>query len=149
MDNKYWLEYVKHCYDLVLESEKNSALILEHEIEAYIVHLMARNFNRLDIGENPIAIQLLEYINQKSNKEKLLLAADECLLIHSFPLKKSKWPSKNYYMDMGIIAYGLANHIMEKNFQAASTIMYGIFNRTFENLLVLPNFDLGDNKKIH
>ncbi len=135
MDNKHWLEYVKHCYDLVIEAEGNTQLILNHEIEAYVVHLMAKNFNRIDIGETPIAIQLLTSLQNRLAKEKLLHTADECILIHSFPLKKSKWPNQNYYRDMGTIAYGLAEHAMEKHFDNASKVMSGIFNRNFDRLL--------------
>lgn len=135
MNNKHWLEYVKNCYDLVVEAEGNTNLVLEHEVEAYVVHLMARNFNRVDIGDSPIAIQMLNAINGNIPREKLIYTADECLLIHSFPLKKSKWPSKNYYMDMGTVAYGLAGHMMEKHFEPASKVMYGIFNRNLEKLL--------------
>src|SRR5579875_371949 len=108
MNDKYWFDYVKYCYDLVLESEGNSQLILEHEIEAYVVHLMARNFNRVDIGDTPIAIKMLTAIN-KANKELYLSTGDECLLIHSFPIRKSKWPSENYYLEIGATAYSLAD----------------------------------------
>lgn len=51
------------------------------------------------------------------------------MLIHSYPLRQAKWPTKSYYQDMGMIAYGMAGHIMEKNFIPASTIIYNIFNR--------------------
>jgi len=132
---QHFLEYVKHCYDLVVESEGNSQLILEHEVEAHIVHLMAKNFNRMDIGETPIAIQVLTAMNEGLGKDKLIAAADECLLINSFPLKRKKWPNANYYKDMGVVAYGLAGHIMENHFEPASKIMYGIFNRNMDRLL--------------
>lgn len=135
MNNEIWLEYVKHCYDLVIESEGNAHLTLKHEVEVYVVHLMAKNFNRADIGENPIAIQILTALSENNSREKLIAAADECLLIQSFPLRRSKWPSETYYQSMGVTAYGLAGHIMERHFEAASKIMYGIFNRNLEKLL--------------
>lgn len=124
----HWFDYVKSCYDLVLESEGKTNIFLEHEVEAYVVHLMAKNFNRVNIGQESIAIQMLEAI-QKGGKEKLTQAGDECLIIHSYPLKQAKWPTKSYYLDMGLIAYGMAGHMMEKNFVSASTILYHIFNR--------------------
>jgi hypothetical protein len=140
MDNRYWLDYVKYCYDLVIESEGNSKLILEHEVEAYVVHLMAKNFNRVDIGENPIAIQILTTMH-KTNKESYLNTGDECLLIHSFPIKRSKWPSPTYYLEMGATAYGLANHIMAKHVEPASKIMIGIFNRNIDQLGQILKFN--------
>lgn len=140
MNDKYWFEYVKHCYDLVVESEGNSQLVLEHEVEAYVVHLMAKNFNRVDIGSNPIAIQVMTALNSP-NKEKYLAAADECLLIHSFPLKQTKWPTKTYYLEMGSVAYGLAGHMMEKHVEPATKIMSGIFARKFDQMGQILNFN--------
>jgi hypothetical protein len=126
--NKFWFEYVKSCYDLVLESEKTTSIILNHEVEAYIVHLLAKNFERTDIGDNIMAFQIMEALHKKNNSE-LLSIGDECLLIYSYPFRKSKWPSNDYYKDIGIIAYGLANHIMEKHFNLASKILYTVFNK--------------------
>ena len=47
--SKYWYEYVKASYDLVIESEGQSEVFLEDEVEVYVVHLFARNFTRTDI----------------------------------------------------------------------------------------------------
>jgi len=129
MSDEYWFDYVKHCYDLVIESEGKINLALSHDVEAYVVHLMARNFNRIDIGDYPISIKILEASNL--GKTAYIAAADECLLIQSFPIKKSKWPTTNYYLEMGAIAYGLAGHMMQKHVEPASRVMAGIFNRQF------------------
>lgn len=128
MSSKYWLDYVKSCYDLVVESERVTSTYLAHEVEAYIVHLLARNFERTDIGANPVAIMMLEAV-AGLNEKKLLYIADECLLINSYPLKPHRWPTSTYYEDIGTTAYGLANHIMERNFKVASTVLGGIFRR--------------------
>lgn len=130
--NLHWQEYVKNCYDLVIETEHMSKKYLPHEAEAYVVHLMANSFKRVDIGAKPVAIMLMEAI-QKNNKNDLAYVGSECLLIQSFPLKMNKWPSENYYVDMGTSAFGLAGHIMEKNFKIASEIMRFMFNRKFED----------------
>jgi len=120
----HWQEYVRAAYDLIIESEGLSATFLDHEVEAYVVHLFAKNFNRKDIGQTPIAIQML------MAESKYQPIADECLLIDSFPLKKKHWPTETYYRDMGQIAYGLANiEIMEKNFNAASKVLSTVFRR--------------------
>lgn len=126
---KHWLEYVKHCYDLVLESEGRVNLVLDHEVEAYVVHLMARNFQRTDIGQVAIAIKMMQALNT-GGKDNLVEVADECLLIHSYPLKRQCWPSATYYRDMGTTAYGMADHIMEEHFVPAGRVLNGIFRRT-------------------
>lgn len=119
----HWQEYVRAAYDLILESEGQSAVYLDSEVETYIVHLFAKNFRRLDIGEQPIAIQILSTTNYQP-------VADECLLINSYPLKRRRWPSDTYYVEMGKIAYGLANiEIMEHNFEQASRVLHKVFSR--------------------
>lgn len=119
----HWQDYVRAAYDLVIESEGLTSVFLEHEVEAYVVHLFAKNFNRTDIGENPIAIQILSTNNYQP-------IGDECLLINSFPLKRRRWPSETYYVDMGVIAYGMANlPLMERNFENASKVLHAVFKR--------------------
>lgn len=124
----YWQEYVKAAYDLILESEGRCNIFLEHEVEAYVVHLFAQNFKRINIGDEPIAIQMLTEMQKPKKQAKYKPIADECLLINSYPLKKQKWPSETYYQDMGCIAYGLANiDKMEKNFINASKVLNAMF----------------------
>jgi hypothetical protein len=119
----HWQEYVRAAYDLIIESEGLSSTFLDHEVEAYVVHLFAKNFNRTDIGDTPIAIQILSTSNYQP-------IGDECLLINSFPLKKRRWPSNTYYIEMGTIAYGMANlTLMEKNFENASKVLHTVFKR--------------------
>lgn len=125
----HYLEYVKVCFDLVIESEQVTQVILPHNAEAYLVHLMARNFERTDIGEYAIALQMLENLNKK-NKAEYDKIGDECLLIQSYPLKKGRWPSETYYAEMGKMAYYLAdNHDMEKSFFEASQVLSSIFRK--------------------
>ena len=90
--NNYWFEYVKSCYDLVIESEGFTNLMLAHEVEAYVVHLMANNFNRIDIGNEAIAIKMMSAMNS-GRRQDFLNVGDECLLIHSYPFKQKRWPS--------------------------------------------------------
>ena len=122
-----WYEYTRSCYDLVMESE-GATVILEHEIEAYVVHMMARYFDCPTIGERAMAIVMMEAM-QNRDREKYLSVGDECLLIYSYPLKKQRWPSATYYRDLGTTAYGMAGHIMERHFVPASQVITGIFNK--------------------
>jgi hypothetical protein len=126
--NNHWFDYVKSCYDLVLESEGFNNLILDHDVEAYIVHLMANNFQRTDIGNEAISIKMLLAMNTGKQKD-FLNVADECLLIHSYPLKQRRWPTPTYYSEMGITAYGMAGHLMENHFESAGRILNSIFRK--------------------
>lgn len=127
--SKYWFDYVKSCYDLVVESEGLTEIVLDHEIEAYVVHLMANNFQRTNIGDQAVAIKMLSAV-QSGKRQNLLDVADECLLIHSYPFRRPSWPSPSYYQDMGTTAYGLAGHSMEDHFVPAGRVINAIFNRT-------------------
>lgn len=126
-----WFKYVSPCYDLIKEGEQEVEVKLNQDVEAHIVHLMAKNFNMVNIGNQAIAIKFLEAVNSSKSKDDFILIGDECLLIHSFPLKINKWPNKKYYQEMGITSYGLANHIMEKNFEIAGKVLSAVFNRKF------------------
>ena len=123
-----WFDYVKSCYDLVIETEGRLNVMLKHDVEAYVVHLMANNFERADIGSKIISIELMQAM-QRGDKDRYKNVGDECLLVHSFPLKKQRWPSPTYYQDMGMIAYGYANHMMEEHFVPASKVLTAVFNR--------------------
>lgn len=119
----FWQDYIRAAYDLILESEGQSSTYLDNDVEAYIVHLFAKNFCRTDIGVEPIAIQILSTKNYQP-------IADECLLINSYPLKKRRWPSETYYVEMGTTAYGLANlPKMETHFEDASKVLHTVFRK--------------------
>lgn len=125
----HWFEYVKVCFDLVIASERDNQVILRHNTEAYVVHLMARNFERTDIGDCAIAIKMLENYH-KRDRDTYSQIGDECLLIQSYPFKKAKWPSENYYAEMGQLAYYMAdNQIMHKDFKQASLVLSGVFKQ--------------------
>lgn len=105
---KYWYEYVKSSYDLILEAEGKSQTYLNDEIESYLVRLLAKWFDNNDIPPStPIAIMLMSAMQEKDSK-KMAYAADACLFYDGFKFKHSKWPSQNYYRDMGTMAYGMA-----------------------------------------
>ena len=118
-----WNDFVRASYDLIMESEGLSNTYLLDEVETYVVHLLAKNFNNLNIDEEAIAIQILSGTDYQH-------IGDECLLINSYPLKRRRWPSQTYYRDMGTIAYGMANiTIMENNFDSASKVLHSVFCR--------------------
>lgn len=131
MNNLYWMKYVNSCYNLIIESEDEVKIKLDMDVQAHIVHLMAKNMDNFYVTGEPIAIKFLEAINKKKYKEEFILIGDECLLIHSFPLKYSKWPNPQYYRDIGVTSYNMAEHIMAKNFESAGRVLAAVFNRKY------------------
>ena len=120
---EHWYEYVRAAYDLILESEGQTAVYLNADVEQYVVHVFAKNFTRIDIGNEPIAIKMMSSTNYQH-------IGDECLLINSMGARRRRWPSETYYIEMGQTAYGLANiEIMEQHFEDASRVLHTIFKK--------------------
>ena len=80
---------------------------MEHDLEAYIVHLFAHYMDKPRVNTVPVGIKMLSSVNLpiKAKKELLKDVGDECLLINSMEWGKSKWPTEIYYADMGQMAY--------------------------------------------
>lgn len=107
---KYWQEYIRSSYELVLEAEGKTSAFLNEDIESYLVRLLARWFDRNDIPpDTPVAILLMTALQSGRDKDqKLAHVADVCLFYDAFKYKQPKWPTINYYRDMGTMAYGMA-----------------------------------------
>jgi hypothetical protein len=104
---QHFLTYVKHSYEVILEAENKLCINLEHDTEAYMVHLFARYLDNPDINKEPVCIKIMQGVGLPKEQKRVMLqsAADECLLINGFELAKSRWPSNDYYKDMGTLAY--------------------------------------------
>ena len=102
-----WEAYVKESYELVRRAECELTVNLEHDLEAYIVHLFAHYMDKPKVNTVPVGVKLLTSVNLpvKAKKELLKDVGDECLLINSMEWGKSKWPTEIYYADIGQMAY--------------------------------------------
>ncbi len=135
MSSAHWLSYVKSCYDLVMEAQSKTRNTLPHEVEAYVVHLMAKNFESMQLQSSPVCLQILEALQNpdilhkasQMQEMKLVAVGEQCLLIQGLHFFQSKWPSHDYFSKMGTIAYGLAGHMMEHYFAQATDIFHVIF----------------------
>ena len=105
---KYWMDYVKASYEVILYGESKAGIILEQEIEACVVHTFARYMENPNIPTDAIAIQLMTSLNETGEirKQHLQKVAEECILIDGLHLNSRKWPSKNYFVEMGKVALG-------------------------------------------
>jgi hypothetical protein len=105
----HWLTYVRHSYEVVLEAEAKLCVNLEHNTEAYMVHLFARYMDNPLLNTEPVCIRILEGsgLPRDQKKDVMIKAADECLLIDGLSLSKKRWPNDHYYKDLGIAAYDM------------------------------------------
>jgi hypothetical protein len=102
-----WETYVKESYSLIKEAEQALSITLEHNVEAYLVHLFAHFMDKPNINTEPVCIKLMASANLPIAQRKVLLkdVGDECLLINAMEWNKRRWPSNSYYAEMGQMAY--------------------------------------------
>lgn len=102
-----WDVYVKESYELIKEAEHSLTITLEHQIEAYLVHLFAHFLDKPKINTEPLGIKLMSSAILPVTRRKQILkeVGDECLLINAMEWNKPRWPSANYYADIGQAAY--------------------------------------------
>lgn len=103
---QHWMTYVKAAYEVIMIAEDRSSVNLEHEVEAFLVHTFARYMEKPNIPSDTIALKMLATTNERgeTRKQHLQEIAEECLLIDGLELNNRRWPSKNYYKDMGKLA---------------------------------------------
>lgn len=102
------MDYVKASYEVILYGEGKAGINLDHEIEAFVVHTFARYMENPNIPSDAIAIQLMSSLNKTGEirKQHLQKVAEECILIDGLDLNSRRWPSQNYFVDMGKVALG-------------------------------------------
>ena len=102
-----WEIYIKEAYSLIKRAENELVIDLQHDLEAYLVHLYAHYLDRPLVNTEPVGIKLLSSNMLPISQRKLVLKdiGDECLIIHAMEWGKHRWPSSSYYADLGQMAY--------------------------------------------
>ena len=103
----HWETYVRESYELIKEAEQQLTINLKHEVEAYVVHVFAHFLDKPQINTEPLGVKLLasNMLSVTQRKQVLKDVADECLLINAMEWNKRRWPSDNYYQELGQTAY--------------------------------------------
>ena len=140
---KYWQEYFKTSYEMVIEAEGKTSTLLNDEVESYLVRLLTKWFDKNQIPpETPVAIMLMNAMQAHRDRHiQLAEVAEICLFYDGFKIKQRRWPTAKYYYDMGTMAYGMAYvasndslyNQLEENFTVCSQILTTIqkFNDTY------------------
>ncbi len=66
---KHFLTYVKHSYDVIVETEARISINLEHEIEAFVVHTFAKYMEQPNIPTDAIALKMMAAVNETRDTE--------------------------------------------------------------------------------
>lgn len=108
---RYWQNYVKAGWEVVMEAQGRSQTYLESDLEAFLVHSVARNMENTRIWEEPIAVRMLtaQQLPREQRQPILRAVGEECLFIDAWQIRQPRWPSPKYFQDMGEIAFGMAS----------------------------------------
>ena len=132
---KHWQPYVKAGWEIVMEAQGKSQIFLESDVEAFLVHVIARTLDKPNIWDQPIAIRVLtaQQLSGKTRAQALQTIGEECLFINGWQIKQERWPTKTYFVEMGEIAFGLAStstrpadkllELASDNFQLMSSVL--------------------------
>lgn len=102
-----WDVYVRESYELIKEAEHKLTITLNHNVEAYLVHLFAHFLDKPLVNTEPLGIKLMASNQLPVTQRKSVLkeVGDECLLINAMEWNKRRWPSGKYYQELGQTAY--------------------------------------------
>jgi len=108
---KHWEPYVRAGWEMVMEAQGASKTYLVPDVEAFLVHTIARTIDRTDVWEEPIAIKMMTAQTKPGLTKRIELrnVGEEFLFIDAWEFKQRRWPSPNYFKDMGSIAFGMAS----------------------------------------
>jgi hypothetical protein len=130
-----WQPYIKASWDLVMEAEGRTEVYLQDDLEAYLVHMMARNFRN---SKMPPDIICLEFPKARTQQDYLQIG-DNCLFVDAWDVKRARLVAQNYYEQMGQIAYSSAaiasrpiNELYDRvarEFRLLSTVLRGVRDR--------------------
>ena len=99
-----WQPYLKASWEMVMESEGRSQVFLDQDLEAYLVHMMARNFRKHQFPPEMICLEL----SRAKTKDDYRDIGDGCLFVDAWDVRRARLVEQNYYEKMGQIAYARA-----------------------------------------
>lgn len=104
----HFMTYVKSSYELVLSAEGRACVNLDQDVEAFLVHCLARYWENANIPRDAAAISLMTAMQKtgEERKTELQAVAEECILVDGFEFKRRYWPSATYYQEMAQLALG-------------------------------------------
>jgi len=100
-----WQPYIKASWEMVMAAEGQTHLLLDEELESYLVHMIARNFRNAQ--KMPPEIICLELGRARSAADYRDIG-DSCLFVDAWNVKRARLVSRDYYQRMGQIAYAHA-----------------------------------------
>ena len=127
-----WQPYIKASWEMVMAAEGRIQTTLDQDLESYLVHMMARNFRNAGLPPDIMCLEL----SKARNAEDYRQIGDACLFVDAWDVRRARLVARDYYEQMGQIAYGhaaLATRPVDalfdrlaKEFKALSRVLQGV-----------------------
>ncbi len=112
-----WQPYIRASWEIVMEGESRSRLVLDDELEAYLVYMVARNFRNRDFPPDVICLEF----NRARTADDFRQIGDSCLFVDAWDVRRARLVDADYYEKLGQAAFAYA--------AAASRPIDELFNR--------------------
>ena len=99
-----WQPYIKASWEIIMAAEGKTQIVLDEELEAYLVQMMARNFRNKDMPPDIICIELSKARHVQDFRD----IGDSCLFVDAWKIRPARLVSNDYYYRIGQVAYGYA-----------------------------------------
>ena len=97
-----WQPYIKASWEMVMAAEGKTRMLLDEDLESYLVHMMARNFrNEQKMPPDIICLEL----GRARSADDYRDIGEGCLFVDAWNVKRARLVSRDYYQRMGQIAY--------------------------------------------
>lgn len=142
-------------HDIIHDAESSCAVVLQEELESYLVFLLVRYTNKPDVVKQIIATEFLESLKLTPCKKELALqeVGDKCLLFSGlFPnIAEKRFVKIGYFVNLGQAAYGTISKTnndvyssLSKQFVPLMDILQSIrrYSKNAPDLLPIQAYDL-------
>ncbi len=130
-------------HDLVKEAEAFNGIILDEELESYLVFLLMRYTEQPDLASKVMALEYLHgsQTNGSERQEKMRDVGDQCLLFSGlFPKRAERRRVKiSYYVALGQTAYQNVSDLTQSAMAAMFNNLANSFVQLMDTLQVMRN----------
>jgi hypothetical protein len=141
--------------DIIHEAEATCEILLNEDLECYLVFLLARYTNKPEVLKQIMASELLEGLKLTRNKREIALqdVGDKCLIFSGlFPnMAEKRMVKVSYYVGIGQSAYDTLSkkrndiyYLLAKQFVSLMDVLQSIrqYSKEFPDLAPLQAYDL-------
>ncbi len=99
-----WQPYIKASWEMVMAAEGQTKIVLDDELESYLVQMMARNFRNHRLPPDILCLELAHARRAEDYRH----IGDSCLFVDAWNIRRARLVSRDYYQRLGQIDYSHA-----------------------------------------